>query len=260
MSATQLDAILKKEQKLIQKQDNILKAKTGPQIDKVIDKIKEKIPAKLMQGLEVAFFNGFKLIFEKGSGVIEKTYDKKMICEDYEINHYAVTNHPSKRRFRNMDKTAGKNQTINAAATTAIGTGLGLLGIGLPDIPVFISILLRQLYQTALSYGFDYESDEEKVYILSLIRTAIADNAQREELHEQVSLLARDLNQGVKISYVMDTELHETATMLAEAMLTAKFIQGIPIVGAVGGITNNVMINKISKYAKLQYKKRYLLL
>lgn len=41
-------------------------------------------------------------------------------------------------------------------------------------------------------------------------------------------------------------------------MLTSKFIQGLPIVGVVGGITNFKTLHDISTIAKLKYKKRYL--
>lgn len=41
-------------------------------------------------------------------------------------------------------------------------------------------------------------------------------------------------------------------------MLTSKFVQGIPIVGAVGSIANYKTINKTSKYGTIKYKKRYL--
>ena len=41
-------------------------------------------------------------------------------------------------------------------------------------------------------------------------------------------------------------------------MLTAKFIQGLPIVGVVGGVTNFITLQDITKIAKIKYKKRYL--
>lgn len=33
------------------------------------------------------------------------------------------------------------------------GVGLGLLGIGLPDIPLFTAVILKSVYEIALSYG-----------------------------------------------------------------------------------------------------------
>ena len=45
---------------------------------------------------------------------------------------------------------------------------------------------------------------------------------------------------------------------MATSLLTAKFIQGLPVVGVIGGLTNFSAINSISKIVKIKYKKRYL--
>ena len=38
-----------------------------------------------------------------------------------------------------------------------------------------------------------------------------------------------------------------------------KFLQGIPVVGAVGGLYDAVYMKRINDYANLKYKKRFLL-
>lgn len=60
------------------------------------------------------------------------------------------------------------------------GIGLGVLGIGLPDIPLFTGMVLKSIYETAISYGFPYDTEEEQCYILKLISTALSrgDTAQ----------------------------------------------------------------------------------
>ena len=40
---------------------------------------------------------------------------------------------------------------------------MGVLGIGLPDIPVFTGMILKNIYETALQYGYSYESREENI-------------------------------------------------------------------------------------------------
>ena len=54
-------------------------------------------------------------------------------------------------------------------------------------------------------------------------------------------------------------QLGHTSDAFAVDMLLAKFIQGIPVVGVIGGLTNPVYYRKILKYVKLKYRKRYLL-
>ena len=48
------------------------------------------------------------------------------------------------------------------------------------------------------------------------------------------------------------------AESLAEGMLTAKFVQGLPLVGAAGGAYNLPLYRRITGYAETQYRKRYL--
>lgn len=52
--------------------------------------------------------------------------------------------------------------------------------------------------------------------------------------------------------------LIETSNKISVYMLTSKFIQGLPIVGVVGGVTNFLTLQDITTIAKLKYKKRYL--
>ena len=50
----------------------------------------------------------------------------------------------------------------------------------------------------------------------------------------------------------------ETAAALAEALLYMKFLQGIPVVGVAGGAADTVYLKKITDYAELKYKRRFL--
>lgn len=54
-------------------------------------------------------------------------------------------------------------------------------------------------------------------------------------------------------------QLEKTANTFVRDMLIAKFIQGIPVVGMVGGAANLVYYHKVMDYVQLKYRKRYLL-
>ena len=54
------------------------------------EKISEKIPEKLEQTLNGAFQKAFALVFEKGTSVIEKTYNKEKHRQAYQVNEYAA--------------------------------------------------------------------------------------------------------------------------------------------------------------------------
>lgn len=54
-------------------------------------------------------------------------------------------------------------------------------------------------------------------------------------------------------------QIERTANAFATEMLVTKFIQGLPVVGILGGAANPVYYQKIMRYVQLKYRKRYLL-
>ena len=70
------------------------------------------------------------------------------------------------------------------------------------------------------------------------------------KLNEQVDNLGKKIDKKEAHEVDLEELIRTTANILAEAMLTAKFIQGMPVVGLVGGVVNYRLIRKIGKYAK----------
>lgn len=130
---------------------------------------------------------------------------------------------------------------------------MGALGLGIPDIPVFVATTLRGIYQIVLSYGYDYEKKEEKIYILRIIRTALAKDPSEKNKYND------ELENENYYNLSLENEIRITAEVMSEALLLEKFIQGIPIVGIVGGIVNHSIYKKITNFAMIKYKKRYIL-
>lgn len=253
----QLTKIDKKESKLLKdKNKKVYKEK----LDSITDKLEEKIPQKLKDTLDAAFYNGLKLVLSKGTKYIEKLYDKEKIQLEYDIKDYAVEKAGNKKSIKQLDALSKKSSLINMGISTVEGGGLGLLGIGLPDIPVFITVILKTVYEICLSYGFDYEKPEEQIYVLNLICGALTTGQEQREFNEKLEALARDIHNGVTVNYDLEKETKIAGKVLSKSMINSKFIQGLPIVGVVGGVANLRVINKISKFSKLKYKKRYLLL
>lgn len=251
----QLNRLEKKEYKILNKEESkLMKTKVAP----AVEKIQEKIPEKLNSALETAFFKGFKLVFEKGNAYIEKTYNKEKLKMDYAYNNSEVNRKMNWRRMRKLDKTSRQSQTVSSLISVVEGSVLGALGIGLPDIPLFISVIMRNINEIAYSYGYNPEKDEEREYILMLICGAITKGQRQKELNEKIDLAGSKIDRKIEAETNLEEHIKETAKVLSESMLTAKFIQGIPIVGAIGGIVNYSIIKRIGEYASLKYKKRYL--
>lgn len=251
----QLKQLNKKEEKLtLEKEPGIIKTKLDP----LKTKIEEKIPEKLQSTLNIAFEKGFKTVFDKGVGIIEKTYNKEDINMEFDINSYAINKYPTKRNLKKIDKSANKKIFINKSVSAIEGSALGLLGIGIPDIPIYIGVILKSIYEISLSYGFDYNFPEERIYILNIICASVTSGTERKMYFNKLDTIANEIDNDKYHNYNIDEILKETSNKISTYMLTSKFIQGLPIVGVVGGVTNFKTLHDISTIAKLKYKQRYL--
>jgi hypothetical protein len=134
--------------------------------------------------------------------------------------------------------------------------GLGLLGVGLPDIPLFIGMILKDIYEIALNYGYRYDTPKEKYFILQMIRGALT-------YGEDVLVIDEEINHFMETDrlpagYDLDAQIKETSRGLSKELLYMKFLQGIPLVGAVGGAYDAVYMKRIHEYASLKYQRRFL--
>ena len=248
--------LLMKEEKVLSSAENKKETKLDGKIKEITGKIEEKIPEKLEETLDAAFYKAFLLIFEKGTGVIEKTFKGEELQLEFQVNDFRIDKKPTKRPLRKMEAAGKKSKLLNSAITTVEGIGLGVLGIGIPDIPVFLSMLLKGMYETAASYGYDYNKKEEQILILRMIVAGLSDGMEKRKADRLVEEWLGFIPVTEVLSF--EEEVKRASVALFDAMLMAKFIQGLPVVGAAGGMSNPVVYQKISQYAALKYKKRYL--
>lgn len=221
--------------------------------------IRNKVPKKLLSLLESAFEKSFFYIFDKGTGFIEKTGNLKGIKEKSVLHHTMLKSQVSKASIKNFDVSASNSSWTNKGISTVEGTALGVFGIGLPDIPLFMGVIFKSIYETAASYGFNYTTDQERAYILSLIRVAATKGSARIMESEYCDRIGQLIDAGEGASVSLSAEdIKLTSNLLASSMLVAKFIQGITLVGTLGGGFNYYWIHKITKVARLKYKKRFL--
>lgn len=246
-----------REWKRLMKQERSFLAKGNSRREGAVSRLLEgKVPDKLQDTLDTAFAKAFEIIFEKGTGIIEKTYSREEIEHQNKVNLYSVDLAENRKTLRKFEKETGSSNTKNLLLSGASGIGLGVFGIGLPDIPLFVGTLLKSIYETALHFGYDYESPEEKYFILKLIETALSGGAHLREGD-------RTLNQFIDAPYLPEDydqhrQIRETSETMSAELLYLKFLQGIPVVGAVGGAYNAVYMQKVQKYAKMKYYRRFL--
>lgn len=241
--------VLSKEQSFLQKR----KLKKTSKIDNLV---LDKIPENLQKTLNVAFAKSFEVVFEKGTNIIEKSYNKEEIEHKYKINSYSFTLKPDHKRAKAFDNEALKSEAINVALSGAKGFGLGFLGIGLPDIPLFIAMILKGIYEISLQYGYDYDAEEEVYFILSIISTALSYGENMTSGNNALNVFIA--NPEIPVGYSRKNKINQVADVLSLELLCMKFVQGIPIIGAAGGITDAIFTKKILDFAKIKYKRRFL--
>ena len=244
------EALLKKEQRLLEKR----KEKKETALNRLLA---EKVPEKLQHTLDIAFEKAFHLIFEKGTGIIEKTYHKEELEKRSSIRQYAADVRGDRKSLKSFSRQAAGSGAGNTLASAAAGVGMGLLGIGIPDIPLLTGMMLRSIYETALHYGFSYDTEEEKRFILLLIQGAMTHGEKLERVNEELNFF---MEQGCfSQEERMEEMIRHTAGILSNELLYMKFLQGIPIAGVIGGAGDAVYMNRISEYARLKYHRRFCL-
>lgn len=256
-------ALEKEWKRLLEKEERMLctaeqKKETGikMKIRGVTNFIEGKIPEKVLVTLNHAFYKAFVFIFDKGTEVIEKTFCEEELNLEFQVNDFRLEKKATRKSLRKLERSGKNSSLFNSCVTTVEGIGLGAFGIGVPDIPIFLGMLLKGIYETATSYGFDYHKTEERIFILRMICAGLADGTEKrrqDKLVEDCMIFPES-----EMNYNLEEEIKAASAALSDAMLTAKFIQGIPVAGIVGGMSNPLIYRRVLQYVGLKYKKRYL--
>lgn len=72
------------------------------------------------------------------------------------------------------------------------------------------------------------------------------------------SKMNKIIDGGIMPDVDIKQQMKSTAQSMTDAMIYMKFLQGIFVVGAVGGAWDVVYMNRITDYAILKYKRRFL--
>lgn len=249
-------ALQKEQEKLSVQEQNFLQKRMKKKDFILNQKLAKKVPPKLQSTLDAAFMKAFELVFEKGTVIIEKTYQKEKIEQDYQVSHYASKVKQDRKTLRSFSKKVKGTGTKNVFISGASGIGMGVLGIGLPDIPIFTGMILKDIYEIALHYGYRYDTQEEKYFILLIIKGAISYGEQLKNTDDKINEYIE--NEEIPVNYDAEKVMKDTAKALSKELLYIKFLQGIPVAGAVGGAFDAVYMQRITEYAGLKYKRRYL--
>ncbi|MBQ7794941.1 MAG: EcsC family protein [Lachnospiraceae bacterium] len=246
----------KEWEKLLKEESKFLVARVEKKDSLINRKLAEVVPEKLQGTLDTAFAKAFGLIFDKGTGIIEKTYKKEELEKNFQINQYINEVRHDAKSLKVFSKKAKQSGNFNLLASGVSGVGMGVLGIGIPDIPVFIGMVLKSMYEIALNYGFRYDTEEERYFILMVIEGAVSHGDEMLRINEKIDAFMK--NSVLPENYDRESQIKKTSASLSKELLYMKFLQGVPVVGAVGGAYDAVYMKQITSYANLKYKHRFL--
>lgn len=249
-------SVLEKEWLKVEKQEQkFLKCRKEKSDSKLNNFLEQKVPDNLQNTLDAAFAKAFWLVFEKGTGIIEKTYRKDELEKNYQINEYAAQLNENRKSLKAFSKKASGAGNVNLLLSGVSGIGLGVLGIGIPDIALFTGLMLKCVYEIALNYGFDYKSEDEKKFILLVIQGAVSHGTELERINKELNYFIEKEKHAFRVD--VDRSIKAAANGLSKELLYMKFLQGIPIVGAVGGAYDAIYMKQVKEYAEMKYRRRF---
>ncbi len=258
MDKKQIKAINKEFLAVQKQEDKLMNAAMKAKIPGWKSALEQKVPEKVYAGLNSAFCKAFSLVFQYGRKILEMTFKKKTLSDNHAIRDAAFQIRGSRKDMKQMHKSAKKSSQLNIVLTTVEGIGLGALGVGMPDIVLFLTTVLRGIYETALHYGFEYESRFEQMLILKMMAASLCTG--EEWFHRNKEVNDWLLKPAEEISdEEFQAQIQATSNVFAVDMLLLKFIQGLPLVGVLGGAANPLYYSKVMRYVQVKYKKRYLL-
>lgn len=222
----------------------------------LLEQVEEKIPAKMKDTLEKGFTKALFLVLENGTGFIEKTYEKDEYLQNYQINVFADDLKATRKTAKTFEKNAKKSSRKNILLSGVKGAGFGLFGIGVPDIPIFVSFILKSLFEVSLHFGYDYEGEKERYFLLLVLYGAVSSGHSFGEINEEVNRFLKE-NQ-IPETYCEKERLQELGRELSSEVLCMKMVQGIPVVGVVGGVFDVVVLKKVLTYGKMKYQQRFI--
>ena len=261
----------KKEEKLLEeKKPSLIAQKAGELTAPVREKLREKVPEKFSDGaqaaaekstelLEKAFEKSFEVVLEKSSRWIGKLCSEEKLREDY--LQFAQKPLSGWELYKLGCKAAGR-AGANMAFSSVQGGLMGALGIGLPDVPIFLGAVFKTLFEISLRFGYPYDTQPEQIYQMLLICAAVGDEAQRRQASADADRIAQEIRQkartGEELSISREQAKKRASHALCSAALAGKLVQGTPVIGVYGGFRNGVLLRQVGSMAAVKYQQRRL--
>ena len=201
-------------------------------------KINSIIPEKIHQAITTAMREMFKAVIAGSKFTNPKPQEFENIITRENKAHERI-----------------KFYTGSATAEGAI-TGAGGILLGLADLPLWLGIKMKLLYELASIYGFDVKDVRERLFLLFVFQITFSNQVNRNKIFPRILEFEAQkeyLEEGVK-----DFDWKSFQIEYRDYLDIAKMLQLIPGVGAaVGAIVNHRLTNKLGANAMNAFRLRY---
>ncbi|MCM2676666.1 EcsC family protein [Shouchella plakortidis] len=148
----------------------------------------------------------------------------------------------------------------NTAIAEGIGTGAGGILLGMADFPLLLSIKMKCLFDTAITYGYDCREFQERLFLLTIFQLAFSEGEERAKLLERVENwedYAKQLPTNPEDPLTMDWKAFQLS--YRDFIDLPKMLQLIPGFGAVvGAAANSHFLDLLKVTAMNSYRMRML--
>ena len=142
-----------------------------------------------------------------------------------------------------------------AAAEGAV-TGYGGILIGMADLPLWLSIKIKLLFEIGNLYGYDLKDYKERIYLLHIFQLTFSKQTQRKKIYsflknweKEKKKLPADINEFDWRTFQIEYR---------DYLDLAKMLQLIPGFGAIVGIyINHKLTRRLGHFAMNAYRMRH---
>jgi len=136
-------------------------------------------------------------------------------------------------------------------------TGYGGILMGLADLPLWLSIKVKMLFEIGNLYGYDLSDYKERIYLLQIFQLTFSRHQERKKVFNQINnwdeekkKLPEDINEFDWRTFQIEYR---------DYLDLAKLLQLIPGFGAIVGIyINHKLTRRLGHFAMNAYRMRWL--
>jgi len=149
-----------------------------------------------------------------------------------------------------------KKVAMTQGATTGIG---GFLTLSI-DIPFILGISLKTLQEIAISYGYDPNDQQERIFIIKCLQFVSSDIVGKQAILQELSDFNKKDMEKREQTLSQLQGWREVMVSFRDNFGWKKLFQMIPIAGILfGSLINKSMISDIGETGRMLYRKRRIL-